>query len=94
MITSDEPGVYVEGSHGIRIENLILCVKDSQEGLLHFETLTLCPIDLSAVNMEYLDCEEKKWLDQYHEMVYEKIEAFLPEEEREWLKNVTSPIRD
>lgn len=94
MITSDEPGVYVEGSHGIRIENLILCVKDSQDGLLHFETLTLCPIDLSAVNMEYLDCEEKKWLDQYHEMVYEKIEAFLPEEEREWLKNVTSPIRD
>ncbi len=70
-------------------------MKDSQDGLLHFETFTtLCPIDLSAVNMEYLDCEVKKWLDQYHEMVYAKIEAFLPEEEREWRKNVTSPNQD
>ena len=93
MITSDEPGVYIEGSHGIRTENLLLCVKDPEDGFLCFETLTLCPIDLLAVQMEYLDCEEKKWLNQYHEMVYRKLRDFLPEEEKEWLRKVTSPIK-
>ena len=92
MLTSDEPGIYIEGSHGIRIENLILCVRDSEEGFLHFETMTLCPIDLSAVKFEYLDITEKKWLNQYHEKVYNNLGKFLPENERKWLKKVTEPI--
>lgn len=92
MLTSDEPGIYIEGSHGIRTENLILCVRDPEEGFLHFETMTICPIDLSAVKFECLDITEKKWLNQYHEKVYNGLGKFLPENERKWLKKVTEPI--
>lgn len=92
MLTSDEPGLYIEESHGIRIENLLLCVKDEDEEFLRFETVTLCPIDLTALESSYLDCEERKWLNTYHEQVYTKIHPFLSEEEKKWLRTVTRAI--
>jgi len=95
MITSDEPGVYIAGSHGIRLENEILCVPDgsSEYGdYLAFECLTLCPIDLDAVEPAHLSDREIGWLNEYHQRVYDKLAPRLTEEEREWLAGYTRPV--
>ena len=95
MVTSVEPGMYVEGSHGIRLENLALCVegKKTEYGrFLEFETLTLVPFDLDAVEAELLSAQEKEWLNSYHSRVYETIAPLIPEEERAWLKQATRAI--
>lgn len=92
MITSDEPGVYLEGEFGIRIENLILCVKkkSNEHGkFLEFKPLTLVPFDTELINMDDMTEEEQKLLKQYHRMVYRKISPYLTEEEKEWLKGCT-----
>ncbi len=85
MVTSNEPGVYKAGSHGIRTENLMLTVKD-REGMfgnyLKFETITLCPICKKGIIKEILTAEETAWLDNYHQHVYEKLSPSLNEEER------------
>lgn len=95
MVTSDEPGMYREGSHGIRHENMILChsiaVNEFGEWL-GFETLTLCYFDTSALSIELLSTEEKKWLNAYHNTVYEKLAPHLQPEIADWLKMKTQKI--
>lgn len=95
MVTSNEPGVYKAGSHGIRTENLVLTVKDG-EGMfgnyLKFETITLCPICKKGIIKEMLTAEETAWLDNYHQHVYEALSPSLDEGEREWLKEACSNL--
>ena len=89
MITSDEPGIYLEGKFGIRLENMIVCQKDVENeygSFLCFDSLTLVPFDLSAIILEELSTKERRWLEQYHKKVFETIAPYLTEEETEWLK--------
>lgn len=95
MIVSDEPGVYIEGSHGIRTENVILCTKKEKNGdgqFMGFEHLTFVPIDLDGINPEYLEPKDIKRLNKYHADVYEKISPYLDVKEAEWLKEATRAI--
>lgn len=95
MVVTDEPGVYEEGSHGIRIENELIVQKDVQNEygqFMSFETITFAPIDLDMINEEYLDEETKVWLNTYHEEVYKKISPYLTDEENTWLKKYTRAI--
>ncbi|MCM8710262.1 aminopeptidase P family protein [Clostridium sp. SYSU_GA19001] len=96
MIVSNEPGVYKQGKHGIRIENLVVVQEDEKTEyggqFMKFETLTLCPIDLEAVEVSLLTAEEKAWLNNYHKTVFEKLSPYLNEEELEYLKNATREI--
>ena len=88
MVTSNEPGMYLEGKFGIRIENLIVTVikEENQYGtFLGFDTITLCPIDLNLVDVSRLNIEEKKWLNVYHAKVKEELSHLLNEEEKLWL---------
>ena len=95
MVTTDEPGVYIEGSHGIRTENELVCRKAEKNEYgqyMEFENITYCPIDLDAVDVQYLSDRELKMLNDYHAMVYEKLQGRLNEEERAWLKENTRPL--
>ena len=95
MIVSDEPGLYREGSHGIRHENLLLCkdVEENEYGSwLGFEVLTLCHIDTSIVEVDLLTDEELDWLNEYNSNVYEKLGHYLPREVAKWLKNKVRPL--
>lgn len=95
MIVTNEPGVYIANSHGIRIENELLVRKfaETEHGkFLKFETITFAPIDLDAVVVELLSKEEKDWLNSYHQEVYNKVSPFLTEEERTWLAIYTRNI--
>ena len=95
MVTSNEPGVYKAGSHGIRTENLVLTVL-AGEGMfgkyLKFETLTLCPICRKGIIKELLTAEEIGWLNDYHRTVYEKLSPDLNYDEREWLKEACKAV--
>lgn len=95
MVTSNEPGVYKSGSHGIRIENLTLVCK-AGEGMFgdyyQFETLTLCPICTKGIIKELLSPDEVNWLNNYHQMVYEKLAPNLTAEEQVWLQTATAAI--
>lgn len=95
MVTSNEPGIYRENSHGIRHENMILCVPvgENEFGKWYgFETLTLCYFDTSALLPELLTKEEKKWINDYHKAVYQKLVPFLKQEEACWLAKKTEEI--
>lgn len=92
MLMSNEPGIYFEGKYGIRIENLILCRESSKKGFLEFETVTLCPIDISMIESKYLTPEERQWLNAYHAQVREKLSPFLTEKEQQWLREHTREI--
>lgn len=95
MITSDEPGVYIEGSHGIRTENLVLCVEDEKNEygqFLRFEYLTYVPIDLEVIDREIMSERDVELLNRYHEQVYEKISPYLDEDERVWLAEATRAV--
>lgn len=95
MIITDEPGIYIEGSHGIRIENELLCVeKYSNEWgrYLGFETLTQVPIDLEAIVPEYMSDDEKNLLNVYHRKVYETLCPHLTDNEAKWLCQQTFQI--
>ena len=95
MITSNEPGYYEEGSHGIRLENEILTVKAEKTEygqFMKFETLTLAPLDLDGVNVDELTQYEKAWLNDYHKTVYEKLSPFLNEHEKQMLAIYTRAI--
>ena len=95
MVTSNEPGIYRENSHGIRHENMILCVPvgENEFGKWYgFETLTLCYFDTSALLLELLTEEEKKWINDYHKTVYQKLAPFLNQEEVCWLAKKTKEI--
>lgn len=95
MITSNEPGFYVEGQYGVRLENLILCKKAEKTEygqFMEFETLTLVPFDLDAVDAEMLEKRDKQLLNDYHRRVYETISPYLTEEEKGWLADATRAV--
>jgi len=95
MIVTDEPGIYLEGQYGIRIENELLCVEgiENEYGqFLHFDILTYVPIDLDAIDPHLLTYKEKKWLNDYHQAVYQNISPYLTDEEKEWLKDYTRAL--
>ncbi len=95
MVTSDEPGIYREGQHGVRHENLLLCVDAGSNGFgkwLRFEPLTLCHFDTSAVEAELLDADELEWLDNYNESVFRTLGPLLPQEVALWLREKTKAI--
>lgn len=96
MTVTDEPGVYLEGRFGVRIENVLLTVpaEETECGkFLQFETLTLCPIDVSPVLPDLLTPEETAWLDNYHQTVYDRLSPYLEQSEREWLRHQTAPLK-
>ncbi len=95
MDVTNEPGVYVEGSHGIRIENVMVArngEKNEYGQFMYFDTLTWAPIDLEAIDPEYLSPKQKEYLNAYHKTVYKKVSPYLPEEERAWLKEATREV--
>ena len=107
MTVTDEPGIYLAGRFGVRIENTLLIVPAMPRGtddpipqdgvtefgqFLQFEPLTLCPIDKRPILPEMLDAEERQWLDDYHQMVYERLSPMLSEDETNWLEKACSPL--
>ncbi|HEM7408255.1 TPA: aminopeptidase P family protein [Clostridioides difficile] len=95
MVTTNEPGIYIEGSHGIRTENEIVVRKAEKNfygQFMEFEVVTLAPIDLDGIVPELMNKDEKDYLNWYHKLVYDKISPFLTDEEREWLKVYTRVI--
>lgn len=95
MITTDEPGLYVEGAFGIRTENELLCVEDVQTEYGKFyrlEPLTFVPIDLDAIDVQMLSGEEIRQLNAYHKQVYDTISPYLKEDERDWLATATRAV--
>lgn len=95
MTVTDEPGLYLSGKFGVRIENILL-IKDYQTTefgkFLQMESLTLCPIDLTPVDFSMLQPEEIEWLDTYHRDVFEKLSPYLEGEDLEWLREATRPV--
>lgn len=95
MTVTNEPGIYKAGKHGVRTENTMLIVKSKETefgAFYKFEPLTLCPIDKEAILPEMLSYEEKQWLNNYHSLVYDRLNASLNTDEQAWLKEATSPI--
>lgn len=95
MLISDEPAIYREGEYGFRTENLILCVEDKETEFgkfLKFETVNLCYIDTLLVAKELMTDDEIKWLNDYHQLVYDILSQLLPENVKQWLKGKTKPI--
>lgn len=95
MVTTDEPGIYLEGQYGIRIEQELLCKELSENEFgtfMGFDCITLCPIDLDGINVEELSQEEKDLLNRYHQEVYQKVSPYLTKEEKEFLKIYTRRI--
>lgn len=95
MTVTDEPGLYLSGKFGVRIENTLL-IKDYQTTefgkFLQMESLTLCPIDLTPVDFSMLQPEEIEWLDTYHRDDFEKLSPYLEGEDLEWLREATRPV--
>ena len=92
MITSDEPGIYLEGRFGVRLENLLVCTRKRENSygiFLGFEPLTMVPFEQEAIIWEKLSEQEIRWLNAYHAKVYETISPYLDKEEREWLRKET-----
>lgn len=95
MTTSNEPGIYIEGKYGIRIENELVVRKgESNEygQFMNFETITFVPIDKDGIDKKYLTEDETAWLNEYHSQVYEKLSSYMDEDELKWLKEATSAI--
>ncbi len=95
MTVTNEPGIYLEGKFGVRIENTLLIVPAETTAFgdfLKFETLTLAPIDIAPIVLEMLSAEEREWLNSYHRRVYESLSPHLTEGEKEWLRVATLPI--
>ena len=95
MVITDEPGIYIEGSHGIRTENELVVRKgeETEYGqFMYFEPITYVPIDLDAINPDLLREDEKAWLNAYHKQVYDIIAPHLTKEEEEWLRIYTREI--
>lgn len=92
MDVTNEPGVYIPGSHGIRIENVLVVQKAEKNEygqFMCFDTLTYVPLDLDAIELSYLTETQKRYLNVYHKAVYEKLSPHLSKEEQEWLKKQT-----
>lgn len=95
MVISNEPGVYKEGSHGIRTENIIVARNGEKNGdgqFMYFDTLTYVPIDLCGIEPSYMQEVDIRRLNAYHKAVYEKVSPYLNEEERNWLEKATAPV--
>lgn len=95
MITTDEPGVYLEGKYGIRTENELVCRKAEKNEygqFMEFENITYAPIDLDAIDPDEMTGREKKMLNDYHAMVYQTLSPYMTAEENEWLKKYTRAI--
>ena len=95
MTITDEPGIYLAGKFGVRTENTLLIVpfKETEfSKFLQFESLTLCPIDTTPIVVEMLLPEERQWLNDYHQMVFNRLSPHLTPEEQDWLRNATKPI--
>jgi Xaa-Pro aminopeptidase len=95
MVITDEPGIYIDGSHGIRIENELILRKGVENEFgqfMHFEPVTYAPIDLDAIDPSELNEDDRAYLNSYHETVYNKLSEHLTQEEREWLKEYTRSI--
>lgn len=96
MVTSNEPGLYREGMHGIRHENVVLCKEAGKNDFgdwLEFETLTCCHIDTAAIVPELMNEDEKEWLNAYNEHVFRTLSPLLPEEAAAWLRTKTQPVK-
>lgn len=95
MILTNEPGIYLEGQYGIRLENMMVVVEAEKTEFgqfMEFEAITYCPIDLAGIDKELLTKQEIQWLNDYHQEVYTKLAPYLDEEERVWLRGETQAI--
>lgn len=95
MVITNEPGVYKEGKHGIRLENDLVVTKDisTDSGqFMKFEVISFCPLDLDGIDVKLLTEDEREWLNNYHEEVYSKLSPYLDDSEKEWLRNETRRI--
>ena len=92
MILSNEPGFYVEGEYGIRIENLVVVRDSATAGMLEFETLTLAPIDRRLVDTSLMSAAELDWLNDYHETVWQTLSPLMSESDALWLREATTPL--
>lgn len=97
MILSNEPGYYLEGAYGIRIENLVVVTESAgpakdERNMLEFETITLAPIDRNLIDRDLLTAAERDWLDAYHARVRDTLSPLVAENVQTWLKTVTAPI--
>ena len=95
MIITDEPGIYIQGSHGIRLENELLVVKDVENEygtFMKFEVMSYIPFDLDAIDVSIMSDTDKKRLNDYHKKVYEKLANHLNEDEKKWLKHYTRSV--
>ena len=95
MITTDEPGLYLEGQYGIRLENELACrcgKKNEYGQFMYFENLTFVPFDLDAVDADQMTDREREWLNQYHRSVYTTVSPYLTEDELAWLQEATREI--
>ena len=95
MTVTDEPGIYIEGQFGVRIENVLLTQlwRDTDFGrFLQFETLTLCPIDTAPLDISLLTPEELQWLNDYHQLVYDRLAPHLDAPDRDWLRSATAKV--
>ncbi|QLY80064.1 aminopeptidase P family protein [Clostridium intestinale] len=95
MVITNEPGIYKEGKHGVRTENIMLVVEEEKTEFgqfMSFEAITYCPIDLDAIDKDMLTDKEKLWLNDYHKMVYKRLSPYLDEEHKAWLKKETREI--
>jgi Xaa-Pro aminopeptidase len=96
MVLSNEPALYRLGEYGLRTENMIVCLKDESTvfgDFLRFDTLTLCPIDINAIDKSLLLPEEINWLNSYHQQVYRELKPLLREELQDYLKELTKPVQ-
>ena len=95
MTITDEPGIYLAGKFGVRIENTLLIkpyMKTEFGQFLQFESLTLCPIDTTPIVVDMLSAEERQWLNDYHQMVCDRLLPHLTPTEQRWLRDATKPI--
>jgi len=95
MVITNEPGIYKEGKHGVRTENIMLVVEEEKTEFgqfMSFEAITYCPIDLDAIDKDMLTDKEKQWLNDYHKMVYKRLSPYLDDEHKTWLKKETREI--
>lgn len=95
MDVTNEPGVYIEGSHGIRIENVMVAkngVKNGDGQFMYFDTLTFAPIDLEAIDVKYMSEANRQRLNEYHKQVFERVSPYLNEDEKMWLREATRKV--
>lgn len=95
MVITNEPGIYIEGSHDIFTENQLVVkkVEKNHSGqFMEFETITICPIDLDGINSGLMTQREKDFLNSYHKKVYDTVNPYLTAEESDWLKEYTKEI--